>query len=141
VCGFQTFQAGGVRLRTRRPGLTNETNTKLKIHMKKLVLAIAVAVALPVAATYAGDAKALYEKECTKCHGPDGKGDTKMGKKLAAKDYSDAKVQDALKDDAAIKAIKEGLKDKEGKVLMKPIEGTSDEDIKGLVAYLRTFKK
>jgi cytochrome c553 len=109
--------------------------------MKKLVLAIAAAVALPVAATYAGDAKSLYEKECTKCHGPDGKGDTKMGKKLGAKDYSDAKVQDALKDDAAVKAIKEGLKDKEGKVLMKPIEGASDEDIKGLVAYMRTFKK
>jgi len=24
---------------------------------------------------------------------------------------------------------------------MKPIEGASDEDIKGLVAYMRTFKK
>ena len=109
--------------------------------MKKLVLAIAAAVALPVAATYAGDAKALYEKECTKCHGPDGKGDTKMGKKLGAKDYSDAKVQDALKDDAAVKAIKEGLKDKEDKVLMKPLEGASDDEIKALVAHMRSFKK
>jgi cytochrome c1 len=64
-----------------------------------------------------------------------------MGKKLGAKDYSDAKVQDALKDDAAVKAIKEGLKDKDAKVLMKPIEGASDADIKDLVAYMRTFKK
>jgi cytochrome c553 len=109
--------------------------------MKKLVLLVIAALALPVAATHAGDAKALYEKECTKCHGPDGKGDTKMGKKLGAKDYSDAKVQDALKDDAAVKAIKEGLKDKDAKVLMKPIEGASDADIKDLVAYMRTFKK
>jgi cytochrome c1 len=46
-----------------------------------------------------------------------------------------------LKDEAAIKAIKEGLKDKEGKTLMKPAEGTSDEDIKALVAYMRTLKK
>ena len=64
-----------------------------------------------------------------------------MGKKLGAKDYTDPKVQEALKDDAAFKAIKEGLKDKDDKTLMKPAEGLSDGDIKGLVAYLRTFKK
>ena len=109
--------------------------------MKKLLPLTIALVALPALSLCAADGKALYEKECTKCHGPDGKGDTKMGKKLGAKDYSDAKVQDALKDDAAAKAIKEGLKDKEGKVLMKPIEGASDEDIKGLVAFMRTFKK
>jgi cytochrome c1 len=57
------------------------------------------------------------------------------------KDYTDAKVQADLKDDAAIKAIKEGLKDKDGKTLMKPAEGMSDDDIKALVAYMRTFKK
>lgn len=85
--------------------------------------------------------KALYDKECAKCHGADGKGDTKMGKKLGAKDYTDPKVQAELKDDAAFKAIKEGLKDKDGKTLMKPLEGVSDEDIKALVAYMRTFKK
>jgi hypothetical protein len=33
------------------------------------------------------------------------------------------------------------LKDKEGKVLMKPAENLSDSDIKGLVAYFRGFKK
>jgi len=48
------------------------------------------------------------------CHGSDGKGETKMGKKYGAKDYTDPKVQEALKDDAAFKATKEGLKDKEG---------------------------
>jgi cytochrome c553 len=108
--------------------------------MKKIVLLTAILVAVP-AAVLAGDAKSLYEKDCAKCHGTDGKGDTKMGKKLGAKDYTDAKVQAELKDDAAFKAIKEGLKDKEGKVLMKPAEGTSDDDIKALVAYMRTFKK
>ena len=109
--------------------------------MKKLALAIAAALVLPAAAIYAGDAKALYEKDCSKCHGSDGKGDTKMGKKLGAKDYTDPKVQAEFKDENGIKAIKDGLKDKEGKVLMKPAEGTSDDDIKALVAYMRTFKK
>src|SRR3954452_24003436 len=109
--------------------------------MKKIAYVTALLVAIPFTAAIAGDTKALYEKDCAKCHGADGKGDTKMGKKLGAKDYTDPKVQDALKDDAAFKAIKDGLKDKEGKVLMKPAEGTSDEDIKALVAYMRTFKK
>ena len=89
----------------------------------------------------AADAKALYEKECAKCHGTDGKGETKMGKKLGAKDYTNPKVQEEVKDAAALKAIKEGLKDKEGKVLMKPAEGVTDDEAKGLVAYMRKFKK
>lgn len=109
--------------------------------MKKLIPIIVAILAVTALSVPAADAKALYEKDCAKCHGADGKGDTKMGKKSGAKDYSDAKVQEAMKDDAAFKAIKEGLKDKEGKVVMKPIEEASDEDIKGLVAYMRTFKK
>lgn len=109
--------------------------------MKKLlVLSIAV-IAITAFAARAEDAKTNYEKDCAKCHGPDGKGDTKMGKKLGAKDYTDAKVQEELKDEAAFKAIKEGFKDKEGKTLMKPTEGLSDADIKALVAYMRKFKK
>ncbi|MDB6058630.1 MAG: cytochrome c class, partial [Verrucomicrobiales bacterium] len=89
----------------------------------------------------ADDAQANYDKQCAKCHGADGKGDTKMGKKLGAKDYTDAKVQGELKDDAAFKSIKEGLKDKDGKTLMKPAEGLSDDQIKGLAAHMRSFKK
>jgi len=108
--------------------------------MKRLIALIAV-LAIPAISATAADAKATYDKDCAKCHGADGKGGTKMGQKLGAKDYTDAKVQPDLKDDAAFKAIKEGLKDKDGKVLMKPAEGMSDEDIKGLVAYMRKFKK
>ena len=78
---------------------------------------------------------------CAKCHGADGKGDTKIGQKLGVKDFTDAKVQAEMKDDAAFKAIKEGVKDKDDKTLMKPAEDLSDGDIKGLVAYIRTFKK
>lgn len=109
--------------------------------MKKL-LALSIAVmTVAVLSARAEDAKAIYENNCAKCHGTDGKGDTKMGKKLGAKDYTDPKVQAELKDDAAFKAIKEGLKDKDDKTLMKPAEGLSDGDIKGLVAHMRTFKK
>ena len=109
--------------------------------MKKVVLLTVAAMALAAVSLRAADAKAQYEESCAKCHGADGKGETKMGKKLGAKDYTDAKVQAGLKDDAAIKAIKEGVKDPEGKVVMKPSEGISDADAKALVDYMRTFKK
>src|SRR5215471_10827204 len=109
--------------------------------MKKILTVIAAVVAVSALSASAADAKATYEKDCAKCHGADGKGDTKMGKKYACKDYTDAKVQAELKDDAAIKAIKEGYKDKEDRVVMKAAEGLSDDEIKGLVAYMRTFKK
>jgi Cytochrome c553 len=109
--------------------------------MKKTLLLV-IAIGLMAAwNSSAADNKANWDKLCAKCHGAEGKGDTKMGQKLGAKDYSSAKVQDELKDDVAIKAIKEGVKDKDGKVLMKPTEGLSDDEVKGLVAYLRSLKK
>ena len=109
--------------------------------MKKLIIFSAALLVAGAVSLRAADAKENWEKNCQKCHGPDGKGKTKMGEKLGIKDYTDPKVQDALKDDAAFKAIKEGLKADDGKTLMKPAEGMSDDDIKALVAYMRTFKK
>jgi cytochrome c553 len=101
---------------------------------------VGVALVSMVGTVCAADAKALYEKECAKCHGANGNGDTKMGKKLGAKDYTSAKVQAEMKDDQAFKAIKEGLKEGD-KTLMKPTEGVTDADIKALVAHMKTFKK
>ena len=107
---------------------------------RSLITGLALLVVTAVCAT-AEDAKTLYDKGCAKCHGEDGKGQTKMGQKMGAKDYTDAKVQDAMTDEAAFKAIKEGFKDKDGKTLMKPSEDLSDDDIKAIVKYMRGFKK
>jgi mono/diheme cytochrome c family protein len=109
--------------------------------MKKIVPLIIAATIATATVGLAGDAKAIFEKDCAKCHGTDGKGDTKMGKKLGVKDYTDAKVQAEMKDEEMTKAIKEGVKDKAGKVAMKPAENVTDADIKALVAYVRAFKK
>ena len=109
--------------------------------MKKLLPLTIALLALPALSVCGADGKAVYEKECAKCHGADGKGQTTMGKRNGAKDYTDPKVQEELKDEAAIKAVKDGYKNKEGKVVMKAAEGMSDADAKAVVAYMRTFKK
>src|SRR5215475_10934110 len=109
--------------------------------MKKIVLLVLSFIAAGAISASAADVKENWEKVCGKCHGPDGKGDTKMGQKLGIKDLTDAKLQAELKDDQAFKSIKDGIKDNEGKIKMKPAEGLSDDDIKALVAHVRTLKK
>ena len=108
--------------------------------MKLSLLLAALCLLATAATTRAADAKATYDKDCAKCHGPDGKGDTKMGKKLEVKDYTDAKVQAAMKDDEMAKVIKQGKKEGD-KTKMKAFTELSDADIKGLVAYIRGLKK
>lgn len=90
----------------------------------------------------AADAKTNYKKVgCAGCHGDDGKGQTKLGIKMGAKDYTDPKIQDAIKDEQMFKSIKEGYK-KDGKDIMKPIgDKLTDAEIKEIVAHIRTFKK
>lgn len=108
----------------------------------ELTAALAVGLLLPFGAVAdAAEAKANWDKHCAKCHGVDGKGQTKMGQRLGAKDYTDPKVQAAVTDEAAFAAIKNGLKSKEGKELMKPAESLTDEEINALVSYIRQFKK
>ena len=108
--------------------------------MKTIVIAFSLfaASALCVAAA---DPKALWDANCAQCHGKSGNADTKMGKTLSAKDLTDPKVQAAFSDAKATQSIKEGVKEN-GKTTMKAFGGKlSDDDIKALVAYVRTLKK
>jgi len=107
---------------------------------KTIILAIGFAFATALCVR-AADTKEIFEANCSKCHGSDGKGQTKMGQKLGIKDYTDAKVQAAFTDEQAFKALKEGLKDADDKTRMKPAEGVTDDEIKALVKYVRAFKQ
>jgi mono/diheme cytochrome c family protein len=108
--------------------------------MKKYLIVCLSILSVSAVCARAADAKETYDKDCAKCHGADGKGDTKMGQKVNVKDLTDAKVQADMKDEAAIKAIKEGVKE-DGKTRMKAFTDLSDDEVKALVAYVRKFKK
>jgi mono/diheme cytochrome c family protein len=85
----------------------------------------------------AQDAPALYKSKCAACHGADGSGNTTMGKSLGAKDLGSAEVQkqtDAQLTDIVTNGMAGGK--------MPAYKGKlTDDDIKGLVGYLRTLAK
>lgn len=110
--------------------------------MKKLI-ACASALLIAAAATVtAADVKEVWDKHCASCHGKDGKGQTKAGKKADVKDLTDPKYQASFSDEQMFKQIKEGMKDKNGKERMKPFgDKISDEEIKAVIAFVRGLKK
>ncbi len=77
------------------------------------------------------DYKNIYENECQKCHGKDGKG-SKRGQSLGVPNFADAEWQASLTDEQLIKSITNGKKKmpkQEGKL--------SPEEIKAVVKYIR----
>jgi len=109
--------------------------------MKAIItIAISLLLAAPISVR-AADAKANWDNNCAQCHGKSGAADTKMGKALNAKDLTDSKVQAAFSDAKATESIKNGVKEG-GKTTMKAFGGKlTDDEIKALVAYVRTLKK
>ena len=108
--------------------------------MKKVILITAIFGLAAAISARADDAKDTWTAHCQICHGADGKGQTKMGQRLGVRDFTDPKVQADIKDDAAFKALREGLKSDDGKTLMKPFDALSDDQIKAVIAYVRSLK-
>jgi len=104
--------------------------------MQLTILSAALLLASPVAF---GDAAELYAKSCASCHGKDGKGDTKMGKKAGAKDYTTAEGQ-KWSDAEGVKAILEGVKDGDKSKMKGYADKISEAEAKELVTYIRKFK-
>ena len=108
----------------------------------KTSLAVAMALGFVAGVSRGADVGENWAKNCASCHGKDGKGETKAGKKAEAKDLTDAAYQGTFTDDQMFKQIKEGLKDKNNKDKMKPFGGKlSDDEIKALGAFVRGLKK
>jgi cytochrome c6 len=120
------------------------TAARFSIHptvMKKNVALSLLASVLMAAVAYAAPASDNWDNLCAKCHGADGSGNTKIGKKLNVRNYTDATVQADLKDADLFTAIKEGVT-ANGKERMKAFkDDLSDAEITDLVAFIRQMKK
>lgn len=111
------------------------------IQMKTLA-PIAAALALAASAAYAANASDNWSKLCASCHGRDGAGHTKAGKRLEVKDLTDATYQKTFKDEDAFNALKNGMKTADGTDKMRSFsEKLSDDEMKALVTYVRTLAK
>jgi|SRR5713226_5020496 mono/diheme cytochrome c family protein len=104
--------------------------------MKRAITIILSFCLLSLLAAQGADPKTNWANNCMQCHGPDGSANTSMGKALNAKDLTNAQIQSSLTDAEAAAAIKDGM------TKMIAFGGRlSDDEIKSLVAYVRTLKK
>jgi cytochrome c6 len=104
---------------------------QIKFRTLACVGAIAAMFILP--STNAQDAAATFKSKCVACHGADGTG-SNMGKKMGAHDFTSADVQKMS--DAELSDIITNGKNK-----MPKYSSLKPEEVKGLVAYIRTLKK
>ncbi len=96
--------------------------------MKQLAAAAIVFAALAVAR--ADEPAAVYKSKCAACHGPDGKGQTPLGKNLKVKDLG------TLKSSAA--EIEKVIADGKPGTKMGAFKGKiAEADIKALAAFLK----
>jgi mono/diheme cytochrome c family protein len=95
----------------------------------------ALLIVASTAAFAAEDGAALYKSKCAACHGPDGSGQTTMGKNLKIRDLRSAEVQKQT--DIQLTDIIAGGKGK------MPAYGKqiSTAQIQALIAHIRTLKE
>lgn len=104
------------------------------INFKMFTIATALAVVLSLSlSARAQSAADLFKSKCAGCHAADGTGSA-MGKKMGAHDFTTAEVQ-KMSDSELTDVITNGRNKMPKYGSLKP------EDIKGLVAYIRTLKK
>ncbi|MFY9905145.1 MAG: cytochrome c [Terriglobales bacterium] len=101
---------------------------RMGLPLLTLAIALVVVLSLPLSA-HAQDASALYKSKCAMCHGAD-------GAKAAGHDLSGADVQ--KKSDADLDAV---ITDGKPPKMPKYGDKLKPEEVKGLVAYIRTLKK
>lgn len=108
---------------------------------KTVFLATAALVLVGTQTLCAADVAENWTKHCGSCHGADGTAKTKAGRMAGAKDLTDATYQKQFSDEQMLQRLKDGVTDK-GKEKMKPFKAVlTDEELKALVAKVRTFAK
>lgn len=92
-------------------------------------------LAIPHSAAAQSEGQKVYDTNCAKCHGPDGSGNTVVGKAVGAKDLGSAEAKKLT--DAEIRTQIE-----QGKNNMPPFGGTLNKaQIDSLIPVVRGFGK
>jgi cytochrome c oxidase cbb3-type subunit 3 len=84
--------------------------------------------------------KVLYQAHCSGCHGKEGKGDGPGAANINPKpiDHTNAQYMSALSDEHLFTVIRRGGKDV-GRPAMPPFPNLSDQEIKDLIAFMRSI--
>lgn len=104
--------------------------------MTLFVALISASMAMSVSPSPAADAAAIYAAKCAKCHGSDGSGVEKY-KKKGQKAFTDAAWQKTRSDAQLTTSITNG----KGEAMAAWKSKLTAEEIKALVAYVRSLKK
>ncbi|MBM3218014.1 MAG: cytochrome c [Candidatus Rokubacteria bacterium] len=116
--------------------------------MKRTFLTAALVAVVGIMGLSAGDAsaqdaKAIYAKECAKCHGDSGAGDGAMGQKLKDKpsDWTKGAGLSGLDDAKLAESIAKGGGAIGKSKAMPAYPKLSDAEVKALVAHVKSLKK
>lgn len=105
-----------------------------RINPRVFTIATVFAVVLSISlSAQSQDASSLFKSKCAGCHSADGTGSA-MGKKMGAHDFTSADVQ-KMSDAELTETITNGKNKMPKYASLKP------EEIKGLVAFIRSLKK
>lgn len=107
---------------------------KINVPVVTLAAALAVVLTLTVSMQAQNASETLFKSKCVACHGADGTGSA-VGKKMGAHDFTTAEVQ-KMSDAELTETITNG-KNK----MPKYGDKLKPEEIKGLLAHIRTLKK
>lgn len=107
----------------------------------RLTLSLALLTAMPLNALASGGnaaaGKALYNTQCALCHGNTGKGDGPAGKSLkpSPRNFTLGQFKYGSSDAQIIAFIKKGKAPMPGYAMLK------EQQVKDLLAYIRSLKK
>jgi mono/diheme cytochrome c family protein len=107
-----------------------------------VLLVLLLAASEAPSAHAARAARDNYQENCAGCHGPDGKAQTRLGRKSGAKDLTNRASMTKLSDADIFATIKSGRKNAKGEETMEAFGPVlADKEITELVAFVRTFSK
>jgi len=81
------------------------------------------------------DAATIFNSQCAKCHGRDGRAKTARGRQTHTRDITNSEWQNDVSDERIFNSISRG----KGK--MPAFKKLSDADIDSLVSYVRRLRK